>query len=401
MPWKSGEDFAKKHNHAMHGEAASKAASIANAILKRTGDEGMAIAVANKRAQGRAEGGANKLPELSWGDWWAAHTLPLGGTYADISREDKVVGPASENRDWRGLSRFYGAARDPDIYAGHGMEGEAATIRRVPAEDGKLYDTLSKGSKVIDFLHGNASAGDVVVPNNFPQDVLDNRARGGHADAALHIAHRAPGGFTPPSPPYFERQEMRDLNQQPYGFTVGFGAGRHDKNQIDVGAGSYILPSDVVAGLGEGNSLAGAKVWDSILSSMPYGIAAPHIQGRHPPPAPPHDASLMQGITGPSQNQTFTEQRNTGTEPHFADGGDTRDVPIVSADGEVVISPADVLRIGAYYAPPREQNDPKAMMRRAHRILDAFVKQTRGATIKHLKSLPGPVGSKDAKKGHV
>jgi uncharacterized protein YdaT len=48
IPW-SGKSFSSKHNHSFKGAAAGKAASIANAILKRSGDEGMAIATANKR----------------------------------------------------------------------------------------------------------------------------------------------------------------------------------------------------------------------------------------------------------------------------------------------------------------------------------------------------------------
>ncbi len=48
MPW-NAKTFAGRHNHSLSGAAASKAASIANAILKRGGDEGVAIATANKR----------------------------------------------------------------------------------------------------------------------------------------------------------------------------------------------------------------------------------------------------------------------------------------------------------------------------------------------------------------
>lgn len=52
MPW-TGEQFAARHNKklAKRPRAAAKAASQANAILRKTGDEGMAIAVANKNAQ--------------------------------------------------------------------------------------------------------------------------------------------------------------------------------------------------------------------------------------------------------------------------------------------------------------------------------------------------------------
>lgn len=50
MPW-SGRSFAERHNHRLGGKRAAKAAAQANAILKKTGDEGLAIAVANKNAQ--------------------------------------------------------------------------------------------------------------------------------------------------------------------------------------------------------------------------------------------------------------------------------------------------------------------------------------------------------------
>jgi uncharacterized protein YdaT len=49
MPW-TGKTFAAKHNHSLSGKAASKAASIASAIVRGGGDEGMAIATANKHA---------------------------------------------------------------------------------------------------------------------------------------------------------------------------------------------------------------------------------------------------------------------------------------------------------------------------------------------------------------
>jgi len=49
MPW-TGKTFASKHNHSLSGKAASKAADIASAIVRSGGDEGMAIATANKHA---------------------------------------------------------------------------------------------------------------------------------------------------------------------------------------------------------------------------------------------------------------------------------------------------------------------------------------------------------------
>lgn len=53
VPW-TGKTFAAKHNHALSGKSASKAASIASAIVRSGGDEGIAIATANKYAKRHA-----------------------------------------------------------------------------------------------------------------------------------------------------------------------------------------------------------------------------------------------------------------------------------------------------------------------------------------------------------
>jgi uncharacterized protein YdaT len=52
MPW-SPSSFKSKHNHKLSSGQASKASSIANAMLKRGVAEGEAIATANARAEGK------------------------------------------------------------------------------------------------------------------------------------------------------------------------------------------------------------------------------------------------------------------------------------------------------------------------------------------------------------
>jgi uncharacterized protein YdaT len=46
MPW-DGKSFRTRHNKTLSPKKAGKAAKIANAILKKTGDEGKAIRIAN------------------------------------------------------------------------------------------------------------------------------------------------------------------------------------------------------------------------------------------------------------------------------------------------------------------------------------------------------------------
>jgi hypothetical protein len=54
MPWDS-KSF-QKHNKKLSESEAGKAARVANAVLEDSGDDGMAIAVANKQAAVRREG---------------------------------------------------------------------------------------------------------------------------------------------------------------------------------------------------------------------------------------------------------------------------------------------------------------------------------------------------------
>lgn len=49
MPWTP--KTIQKHNHKLKGKAAENAAAQANAILEKTGDEGLALSVANKNAK--------------------------------------------------------------------------------------------------------------------------------------------------------------------------------------------------------------------------------------------------------------------------------------------------------------------------------------------------------------
>jgi hypothetical protein len=258
------------------------------------------------------------------------------------------------------------------------------------------------------------------------RELRSGHASGGIADLddavarALHIVrHHAAygGGFGGAAPeiPYFERQEARDISY-PYGLSIGAGGGRTDKNNVDVGAGSYVLPADVVAGLGDGNTFHGADVFDRILRSMPYGITAPERgRGDRGPPRPPSDPMLERGLFEGDQNAPISPQLAAGgktadegqtTSPQLAvgggkDGAGEQKVPIAMADGEITVRPEDVARIGAYYSPPDRQLTQHQYIRHGHEVLDAFVKEVRGRVIKHLKKLPGPAGSKNASVGHT
>lgn len=179
---------------------------------------------------------------------------------------------------------------------------------------------------------------------------------------------RAMGGDMGVSPsqatPWWVKSEARtDTGTSPgSGFLSGNTPGRADALHTQAPAGSYILPADVVAGLGEGNSLAGARVVDEMLRTGPGGIPqAPAVRGRTMP-QPPRAQAKGGGVQGKGATGKLT--------------------PVALSHGEYFVAPEHVMRIGG------------GNLKSGHRILDHWVQLERERQIKKLKALPPPVGAK-------
>lgn len=156
----------------------------------------------------------------------------------------------------------------------------------------------------------------------------------------------------------------------PQGLLHTAGPGRTDNLRISPHADSYVLPADVVSGLGEGNTLAGAKMMDLGLHSGPGGIPLPTVGRKMAAPKAP---TIGSGFgTNPAIAKGFGLAKG-GEAPHK--------VPIVAAGGEFIVSPEKCAEIGG------------GSIKRGHEILDKFVLQIRKQTIKELRSLKGPVKS--------
>jgi len=160
--------------------------------------------------------------------------------------------------------------------------------------------------------------------------------------------------------PWWTRQEARGEVSGGSGFLAGSTPGRADSIRTTAPAGSYVIPADVVAGLGEGNSLAGARVLQEIMASGPYGtpVGRPGPQRRIPQPvAPMQTPSQAKGGPTPGAGQ----------------------VPVLLSHGEFVVVPEHVRAIG------------RGNLKMGHKILDRWVVHERGRQIAKLKKLPGPV----------
>lgn len=202
------------------------------------------------------------------------------------------------------------------------------------------------------------------------------------------MLRRAAGGDMGISPgeatPWWVRSEARSADTGGGGFLAGTTGGRTDAIKTTAPAGAYVLPADVISGLGEGNTLAGAKVWQSILQSGPYGT--PQARGARGmgAPRPPPVYREGQGFKAGGTPGEFGEHQ-----------------PVALSDGEQVVAPADVL----WFGKQRFRRDSKGkksvpmpstkeLMKLGWRELDEFVVEERAKNVKRLAKLPGPVGAR-------
>ena len=150
----------------------------------------------------------------------------------------------------------------------------------------------------------------------------------------------------------------------PAGLVMSPIGGRSDHIPMGLGSNSYVIPADVVSGIGQGNTLAGGHAFDAMLHGGPYGmkLPIPKISGTLPKP------NAMPRVVAPH---------------HFTRGGRTEgSVPTIVAGGERIVSPEEVARLsGGDY-------------KKGHEMLDRWVVEARKHIIDRTKKLPGPVGAK-------
>lgn len=178
--------------------------------------------------------------------------------------------------------------------------------------------------------------------------------------------------------PWWERSEERGMES---GYLHGSTFGRADHLTTTAPGGSYIVPADVISGIGEGNSLAGAAAVEHWLNTGPWGTRLPRGKGggRGLPHAPmPHSVGYP--------------------EVHDAKGGGVQGgvgsgrVPVKLSHGEYQIGPRHVLAIGRHLLKKHGgtgRNDRLAM-KLGHDALDAWVVHERKKVADKMKKLPGP-----------
>jgi hypothetical protein len=155
--------------------------------------------------------------------------------------------------------------------------------------------------------------------------------------------------------------------------------GRVDRIPMRARTGSFVLPADVVSGLGQGNTMAGAKMWGDVFThavgggggikraGAPQGRINPMGKARSiagPIPRPP---------PAPKPMKTFAEGGEIDTGE--VDDGTT---PIITAGGEMLIDPEIVTALGG--------GDPEEGVRILHDSIAAVRKQVQA----YQRNLPTP-----------
>ncbi len=192
------------------------------------------------------------------------------------------------------------------------------------------------------------------------------RAVGGLVPAAnsnMPVQHFDLGGTA--EAPWWMRSADRELQSGLLHSPMGAAGGRSDTLPHSVAANSYIIPADVVSGLGMGDTMSGASVMQHIIDSLPYGIKPAKVRGGSNMPHPP--APVREQASGGA----LAPMPNPNANPDK--------VPVLLANGEFHIGPQYVQRAGG------------GNYNRGHKVFDSLVKHVRQRTIGQLQKLPPPV----------
>ena len=186
---------------------------------------------------------------------------------------------------------------------------------------------------------------------------------------ALHNAdkYRARGGMAPV--PYSAPSGGAPVPHM-HGLMTGAGNGRSDSLHLSVPNGGFVIPADVVSGVGHGDSLAGARALDHTFPMQ----ETHNITGR----------AHVRGFT-PLMHSPFSVGFHSPGQQKIARGGPTGMTEIMGSAGEYYVHPHAIIR-------------KYGSLKRGHNILDAWVVHHRKMHIKTLQKLKPPVGSRQAKE---
>lgn len=236
------------------------------------------------------------------------------------------------------------------------MRGQQIKARRAQ-EGGFVMATGGKVRKVMhEFKHGELHSGSKSGPMVKSRKQAIAIALSEARKAGEKVKKKALGGINLKMPAV----QSPSYNLRHQGLLNSSIPGRTDKLPMRVKSGSYVVPADIVSGLGQGNSMAGGAILKNMFNTGPLGIKPMHPRGTQPPRLRP----MMK-------------------QPHLQEGGEADEgeddhVPIIAAGGEFIISPEAVQHVG--------HGDINA----GHKVLDRLMLKFRKKNIEDQKKLKPP-----------
>ena len=212
-----------------------------------------------------------------------------------------------------------------------------------------------------------------------PQQPMQQAAQPGQGFRRGGAPKRDMGGMSMSTDtPWWTRSEARDFDS---GLLHGTTPGQADAIKTTAPAGGFVVPAEVVAHLGQGNTLAGSRVMQSILDTGPGGMPLQrHGTGRGPPRPPELPRSEQEQFKKGGPIPVF-EAKERGGEKQKP--GET---PVDLSDGEFYVSPHHVTAWGG--------GDHE----RGIRIWNKWTWQKHKEHQASLRKYKGPVGMKKADK---
>ncbi len=231
-----------------------------------------------------------------------------------------------------------------------------------------------------------ASHSQVMSPSQSTPFWTRTAARQIDASPARGIGHFAAGGglmSASEASPWTERADARIMDQPFHGGLIGgSGAGRTDQIPLAVGGDSHVMPADVVSGLGQGHTLAGARILDASLKTGPWGVPFPHEARGRGPPAPPHVSTAAENPAPTGIEKSMMSG--------LAEGGPTKKTSILAASGEYVVEPEVVEELGRRVIAEDPKKGNQSPMALGHEALDALIARVRKFNIEWLRHAPPP-----------
>lgn len=371
MPWTASE-FSSRHNHKLHGEAASKAASMATAMVREGVPERIAIATANKH-------GDKMLRE---------HHARGGGAFGLSVTHANPLKPVATPHVVEGIG-----LRPRFSVGGIGHIGHVGHIS-MPHLGSNGAGGLNVGSGATKLM--SPSQGTPFWTRSAAHGMTGGIGGIGHT----HLAIGGMGAST--ESPWWERQDARDMIHDVSfngGLIPGSGGGRTDQIPMSVPAGSHVMTADSISGMGQGNTASGARNLLMALRIGPYGVPVPQKITGHGPPHAPAVPKLFS-----DQSSTNLPAVRRGGAPH-SDG--KRRTSVLVASGEMIIPNDDwlaeddvdgktylhrgVRSLGRdWYEDHGEIASHADCENKGHELLDNVHKLVRHFNIKWLKHAPPP-----------